>query len=491
MALWTKSIRVRLTLAYTLLTLSTLLIFAAVSYYYTGRTLSENLDISLRNEVRWVRDFIQPQASKIKPGRQSIDNLLERRVREPLTALKRIDIDTLAEETDEIWNQIFRHTLHTPKKTYIQFADRKGNVLYRSYNLATDTLMLADTIPSGSILVATGYLNGEPIRVAATRDKNFSYIVGYPQSELRDLLDGLYGIFLILVPIAVAVSVVGGLALANRALQPVHDITTRARRITAENLDQTIPVRNQRDEIGQLALTINDMIRRLRDSFAQMRQFSADVSHELRTPLTVMRGEMELTLRNPKKVDEYRSVMESSLEEILRLSKIIDNLQTLAKADQGTIELNFSEVNLHDMAQELYEDGEVLAAQKNITVTMRENTPITIVGDRGRLRQLFLNLVDNAIKYTPEGGHVWIAVRRDHGAAIFEVVDTGIGIPEEEKEKIFNRFYRVDKARSREQGGSGLGLSIAKWIAELHRGSIHVASEAGKGTRFTVTLPLN
>ena len=247
MALWTKSIRVRLTLAYTLLTLSTLLLFAAISYYYTGRTLSDNLDISLRNEVRWVRDFIQPQANKIKPGRRSIDNLLEKRAREPLAAFKKIEIDTLAEETDEIWNQIFRHTLHTPKRTYIQFADRKGNVLYRSYNLATDTLMLADTIPSGSILVSTGYLNGEPIRVAATRDKNFSYMVGYPQSEVRDLLDSLYVIFLILVPIAVAVSVVGGLTLANRALQPVHDITMRARRITAENLDQTIPIKNQRD----------------------------------------------------------------------------------------------------------------------------------------------------------------------------------------------------------------------------------------------------
>ncbi len=437
-----------------------------------------------------MRDFIQPQAYKIKPERRSLDNLLEKRVREPSTALKPTEIDTLTEEADEIWNQIFRHTLHSPKKTYIQFADRRGNVLYRSYNLATDTLVMADTIPQNSITVTTGYLNGEPIRLAATRDKSYSYLVGYPQGEVRDLLDSLYFIFLLMVPVAVGVSVFGGLALADRALAPVHQITTRARRITAENLDQTIPLKNEKDEIGQLTTTINDMIRRLHDSFAQVRQFSADASHELRTPLTVMRGEMELCLRNPKTTDQYRRVLESSLEEILRMSKIIDNLLTLAKADRGSGEVTFSEVDLKALVDELFEDSVVLAEQKEICVELKEASPITIVGDRVRLRQLLLNLVDNAIKYTPERGHVWLSIRREDGMAVFEVQDTGIGIPTAEQEKVFNRFYRVDKARSRERGGSGLGLSIAKWIAELHRGSIGVQSELGKGSTFTVKLPL-
>ena len=491
MALWTKSIRVRLTFSYTLLVLSTLLAFGAVSYYYTGRTLSENLDISLRNEVRWVRDFTQTQGGKIKPGRRSIDNLLERRVREPWAALKPTEIDTLTEEADEVWNQIFRHTLHTPKKTYIQLADRRGNVLYRSYNLAADTLMMADTIPQNTITVTTGYLNGEPIRVAATRDRSYSYLVGYPQAEVRDLLDNLYFVFLLMLPIAVAVSVFGGLALANRALAPVHDLAIRARRITAENLDQTVPIRNEKDELGRLTATINDMIGRLHESFAQVRQFSADASHELRTPLTVMRGEIELCLRSPKTTDQYRRVLESSLEEILRMSKIIDNLLLLAKADQGVADITFSEVDLKALVDELFEDSVVLAEQKEICVEVTEASPIMIVGDRVRLRQLFLNLVDNAIKYTPEGGHVRLAVRREDGTAVFEVQDTGIGIPAAELPKVFNRFYRVDKARSRERGGSGLGLSIAKWIAELHRGSISVESEHGKGSTFTVRLPLS
>jgi signal transduction histidine kinase len=233
------------------------------------------------------------------------------------------------------------------------------------------------------------------------------------------------------------------------------------------------------------------MIHRLHQSFAQVRQFSADASHELRTPLTIIRGEIELALRSPKTPEEYRSVLESTLEEIMRLTSIIDNLLMLAKADQGTYHANFSEVDLKALVDELYEDSEVLAESKNIHVELRAGEPITIVGDRLRLRQLMLNLIDNAIKYTPDGGTVKLSLEGHNGSAVFAVQDTGIGIPLEEQEKIFNRFYRVDKARSRELGGTGLGLSIARWIAELHRGTIGVQSEPNKGSTFTVTLPTN
>jgi signal transduction histidine kinase len=250
-------------------------------------------------------------------------------------------------------------------------------------------------------------------------------------------------------------------------------------------------VRNAGDELGRLSITINDMIRRLHDSFARVRQFSADASHELRTPLTIMRGEIELGLRSPKSLEEYRELLESTLEEIMRLTTIVDNLLTLEKADQGTGGANFSEVDLQALVEELYEDTELLAARKSIAIRLRTSTPITIVGDRGRLRQLFLNLVDNAIKYTPDGGGVSLALERHDGAAVFEVSDTGVGIAADDLGKIFDRFYRVDKARSRELGGSGLGLSIAKWIAELHRGTITVRSEPRKGSTFTVTLPIN
>ncbi len=490
MAIWGQSIRVKLTVWYTLLVLSTILLFAGTSYYITKRTLSENLDISLRNEVGWVRELVQPQASKVKPSKRSIDAIMRSKApRQP--RLNPAPEDTTGQEADEIWNEIFRHTLQSRKKTYIQIVDRRGTILHRSYNIGPDSLTIRDTIPMYQTVVATGSLGGEPIRVAASRDRNFTFYVGYPVAELNELLESFFLIFLVLIPVALAVSVFGGFALAHKSIQPVVEITTRARRITAENLDQTIPIRQVGDEIGQLTSTFNDMIRRLRDSFNQTRQFSADASHELRTPLTIMRGEIELALRSTKTPEEYRRVLQSSLEEILRMSSIIDNLLMLAKADQGIYHAEFSEVNLRDLVEELYEDSEALAERKRIRVTLRRAAQITMVGDKVRLRQLFLNLIDNAIKYTPEGGSVTLSVEQQNGSAIFQVEDTGIGIPADEQEKIFDRFYRVDKARSREAGGSGLGLSIAKWIVDLHRGTIAVSSQINKGSVFTVRLPLN
>ena len=494
MTFWTQSIRARLTFWYTLLVLSSLLLFGGLSYYFTGRTLSENLDLSLKNEVRWVRNFIEPQANKVRQSKRSLDAVLRRQASPP-AALDATEIDTsaqdtTAEQTDEIWNQIFRHTLQSNKKTYIQFTDNRGTIIYRSYNLGGDSLAIRDSLEQEVTHVTTAQFNGEPIRIAALRTANFTYLVGYPVGEVSDLLDSLYVIFLVLIPIALAVSVFGGFALAKKSLRPVDDISTRARRITAENLDQSISVRNPNDEIGRLADTINNMISRLRDSFSQVKQFSADASHELRTPLTIMRGELELGLRSMKSPEEYHRVLESTLEEIVRMTVIVDNLLMLAKADQGTYTAEFSEIDLHTLVDELYEDSEVLAERKHIHISVKTNTPVTIVGDRIRLRQLFLNLIDNAIKYTPEGGTVTLAVDRKNSTALFEIVDTGIGIPHEDQTKIFDRFYRVDKARSRELGGSGLGLSIAKWIAELHRGSITVASAPQRGSVFTVTLPI-
>jgi heavy metal sensor kinase len=485
------SIRSRLTLWYTLVVLGTLLLFGGVSYYYTGQKLTENLDLSLQNEVRWVKEFIGPQASRVRPSKRSIDAMMRNRAAQPGRPGGLERDTTVEEEADEIWNAIYRHNIQSRKRTYIQFLDRKGAIIYRSYNLSSDSLVVRDSIPLNFPVVLTGRMTEEPVRVAAIRDANFTYLVGYPLAELRDLQDNLYLTFLILIPIAVVISLVGGYMLAKSSLRPVDDIVTQARKISAENLEMTIPVRNPRDEIGRLGTTINEMTTRLHESFAQVRQFSADASHELRTPLTIMRGEIELALRSTKTPDEYRSVLESALEEIMRMTAIIDNLLVLAKADQGRYHSDLSEVDLGTLMRELYEDTEVLALRKDIHVALSETKDICIVGDRLRLRQLFLNLIDNAIKYTPQGGSVTLSLGQDNGNARIAVSDTGIGIPREEQSKIFDRFYRVDKARSRDLGGSGLGLSIAKWIAELHRGTITVSSAPHEGSTFTVLLPLN
>ncbi len=247
-----RSVRTRLTLWYTLVLLSTLVLFGVLSYYFTGETLAQNLDRSLTAEARWMRDFIEPQANKVKPGRVAGDAIgttkLPPRIVGPLPP----EDDLATQEADEIWSQIFRHSLQSPKKTYIQFLDGRGAIIYRSPSLGPDSLVFPDTIQYNAITMTTSELGGQLVRIAATRDQNFTYIIGYPLSDLRDLLDNLYVIFLILIPIALAVSFIGGLALAKKSLQPVDEITRHARRITAENLDQVIAVPNVDDEIGRL-----------------------------------------------------------------------------------------------------------------------------------------------------------------------------------------------------------------------------------------------
>jgi heavy metal sensor kinase len=489
---WYQSIRTRLTLWYTLLVLVTLVGFGLAAYIYTRNQLSNNLDLSLRNEVRWVKDFISPQAGKVKPSKQSIDALLRKKSQQlPQRIVGPVLPDPHEGEADEIWNHIFKHSLVSAKKTFIQVEDKRGEIIYRNFSLGVDSISTPEKIPFDSTSVITTSLSGEQLRAAIYRDKNFTILVAYSLGDLGDVLENLFSILLYLIPIAVGLSTLGGLYLANKALAPVHDVTTRARKITAENLDQSIPIRNTDDEIGRLVSTMNDMIRRLHDSFAQTKQFSSDASHELRTPLTIMRGEIELALRNEKTPEEYRTVLSSTLEEILRLKTIIDNLLTLGKADHGILEMKLEEVHLDALIKDLYDDSEMLAEIKHISVELKKTEPITIVGDKGRLRQLFLNLVDNAIKYTPDGGHVSISIERQNGSAVVEVEDSGIGIPQEDRQKIFDRFYRVDKARSRAMGGTGLGLSIAKWIVEMHRGSITVESEMNKGSKFSVRFPIN
>jgi heavy metal sensor kinase len=483
-----RSIRAKLTLWYSFVVLTTLGAFGIVSYVYTSEQLSENLDRSLSNEVKWVNNFIKPKASKVKPSKKFTSKKKPPPVEEPPA-----DVDTLDEfgdADDEIWTQIYEHALINPKKTMIEVVDTSGAIIFRSFTVGEESLMIGD-VPSGTVTITTVRSSaGEDLRVAATSGDRLRIYVAYPLAELKEVLENLFAIFLVLIPIALAVSVAGGWLLAYKSLRPVDLVTRTARRITAENLDQRIPSREIDDEIGRLVSTLNDMIARLHTSFGKIKQFTVDASHELRTPLTIVRGEIELALRQQKAADEYRRVLASIHEEVVRLSAIIDNLLLLSRADLGQDDVRFEDVDLQALVQELYEDGETLAAGKEISLAMLRTEPVTLKGDKIRLRQLFLNLVDNAIKYTPERGSVSLALDRENGMARVAVSDTGIGIAPEEQQRIFDRFYRVDKGRSRDMGGSGLGLSIAKWIAELHHGRIDVASVPHRGTTFTVYLPL-
>ncbi len=494
-----RSIRFRLTLYYSLIVGGTLLGFAVVSYFYTEQNLLSSLDRSLYQEVVTIKNYIEPQAKKVRLKKQrtrqkpqaSIDKKLSTEAVRRSDEVEMKNVDSIDVEFDELWNKIYEHSLQVSKKQIVQIRDRNGDILYKS-GLGKEENITFDDVPQDiTKLVTIWNAQGQPLRLAVSQDRTMKVYIAYPISEINEVLGNLFSIFLLLIPIAVVISIGGGWFLAARSFKPVDDITRTARAITAHNLDQRIKSSGVDDELGRLVATFNEMISRLQLSFAQIQQFSSDASHELRTPLTIMRGELELALRSKKQSpEEYRTVLSSSLEETLRMSSIIENLLSLAKADVARPTANFSDVWLRPIIQELYEDSTMLAENKHITVTLGTLDDALILGDAVRLRQLFLNLIDNAIKYTAENGLVEISLFREGTNVKVRVKDTGMGIPTEDLAKIFDRFYRVDKARSRELGGSGLGLSISKWIVDIHGGTISVESEINVGSIFTVLLPL-
>jgi heavy metal sensor kinase len=281
--------------------------------------------------------------------------------------------------------------------------------------------------------------------------------------------------------------------LADRLVIPIVEMTNAARTINADNLSRRLPSTGHRDELNQMVVAFNQMLERLDNAFRKMRLFSGDASHELRTPLTILRGETEVTLRWAKTPEEFRDMLRSNMEEIDRMERIIENLLTLAKSESGEMVLDIKRFSLSDMILALYMQSKTLAESKKLSVNLRIEVEeeLLVLGDELRLRQLFLNLIANGIKYTPEGGALELVLLREGLSARVDVRDSGIGIPVEAQPFIFDRFYRVDKARNRMDGGSGLGLSICKAIAEAHDGRISVTSSPGQGSTFSVLLPID
>ncbi len=305
-------------------------------------------------------------------------------------------------------------------------------------------------------------------------------------SELRRLLVLLVTAFVLVALVALGGSVV----LLRRALRPVEEITRSAERITSHSLSERLPVPNSGDEFEHLSQALNGMIARLDDSFQHNRRFLADASHELRTPLTILRSELEaMVQRQHFKADE-RVTADNLLEEVERLANIVENLFALSRLDAGDARSEHSRFDLAKLVAVTSEQMWLLAEDKGLTISCQTPEPVTVEGDRARLKQVIVNLLDNAIKYTPSGGAIKLSVAARGNEAVFEVDDTGIGIPQDAQQQVFDRFFRVDAARSRQIGGAGIGLSIVKAICSAHNGRVTVESQIDRGSRFTVHLPL-
>jgi heavy metal sensor kinase len=308
-------------------------------------------------------------------------------------------------------------------------------------------------------------------------------------AENDEQLAELLAILLLLGPLGICCTLGAGYVLARQALAPVERMTAIAEEITATQLDRRLHEPNPDDELGRLAHTLNGMIARLERSFEEVRRFTADAAHELRTPLAILRNEAEVALRVPRESGQYRECLENMLEEIDHLSRLSEVLLFLFREDAGLGASTDDILNLDQIVRDVADDIQVVAVERNLQLLVEADEPCQVSGSEQQLRRLLFNLLDNAIKFTPSGGSIGIRAERQKGLVRVIVSDAGIGIAPEHLPRVFDRFYRVDSARSRRTGGHGLGLSICKSIAEAHQGSVELRSQPGIGTQAILTLP--
>jgi heavy metal sensor kinase len=375
----------------------------------------------------------------------------------------------------------------------LQVSDGQGNWLYRSTVMSDYGVPRPSTVPKR----ATEFTGRDvPLRIWTQQVTvgGESYLIqsAFEMDDFYEALQHFELLLLISIPSLLVCAAAGGYWISTRALAPVDQITQTARTISAQNLSSRLVVPDTGDELQRLSETLNGMLERLDAAFKKVTQFTADASHELRTPVAVMRTRAELALRKARSADEYRDVIAEVLAELEKTSALLDQLMFLARADSGAETLHFAATDVSEVLREACHQGSALAEAKQIG--FQEQIPgdsLWIQGDASSLRRLFLILIDNAVKYTPANGNVAVSLQRNDGYAIAQVRDTGIGIAETDLPNVFERFYRADKARTRESGGVGLGLSIGRWITEVHAGTIEVQSSPGRGSMFQIRLPIS
>lgn len=452
------SIRWQLTLWYSGVLAVVLAAFGAAIYVLMRRHLLERVDAGLDEELSDVLSEVRPA------GRRD----------EMLVWLDR------------------RFSRHEGFDFQVTMLD--GERIFHNPRLADRTLPIPDlTTVDEAVYTTTARTDGARQRVVSIRVSGTEgeLIVQVARSleafdhELGELLAAL----LITGPATLGVALLGGYFLARRALAPVDRMTKTAARVSARRLDERLEVANPNDELGRLAQTLNAMIERLENSFRQMQRFTADASHELRTPVAIIRTEAEVALGKPLDDKEKQELLSDILEECLRLTWITDQLLTLSREEAGLLQPVNESVDVSSLVERVVDMMRPLSEIRRQTLTCRTCGKIAVLGDPTRLRQVFYNLIDNAIKYTADGGTIHVAAEANGQSVVVRVRDNGTGIPPEHLPRVFDRFYRVDKARSRAGGGSGLGLSIVKSIVTAHGGRVDVDSKAGEGSTFTVALP--
>ena len=458
-----RNVRSRLTLWYVLVLAGLLALYAGVASLFLFLSLREDFDRNLLEDLETVEGMLAKEPNGGVSLHSSHPDAAEPRIGHFI----------------EVWS-------------------REGSLLYRSAALQDQSLGSAPVTDEGlrDPSPSTARLpNGTRVRVASSvyhvEDRRVVVRVAYNQEALWRELGEFGEVLLLGFPIAVLLAGFGGYALARKALSPIDSMATQAKKISAERLGDRLSIENPEDELGKLGSVFNAMLGRLQAAFDQLRRFTADASHELRTPLTAIRSVGEVALQDQRSPAEYRDVIGSMLEEVDRLTRLAESLLALSRADAGHLQLQREEIPLLRISKEASSLVEVLAEEKQQRIDIEGDANLLVSADRLILRQAIVNLLDNAIKYSPLGSRILVRVRSGGDQQVFlDVIDQGPGIPGEHQPYVFDRFYRVDKARTREWGGAGLGLSITRWAVEAHGGEITLESEEGRGSTFQVSLPV-
>ncbi|MHB8652871.1 MAG: HAMP domain-containing sensor histidine kinase [Terriglobia bacterium] len=453
-------IRVKLTLWYFAVLAVTFAVFGTVAYFVMRHSIVVTVDKSLRDQAVGIRALIM-------------------RIPNP--------------NSDKVGHELREHAELAEESNLWQVSDKDGHWIFRS------TLMERYGVPvssAGKPALETRRFKHRPFRMLTSEvpvgGETYFIQVATPMHEVFEALEDYRWLLLLLSPALLIFASAGGYWMSRKALLPVDEISRAAQSITHQNISKRLLVPQSHDELQRLSETLNGMLDRLEAAFRKIIQFTADASHEIRTPVSLMRTTAELALRKPRTEEGYREALAQILKELERTSVLIEELMLLARADSGTQMLNIETLDLSETLRDVCNEGRTLAEGKEVDIRWEIPTaPLLVEGDPNALHRLFLILIDNGVKYTPENGQVTMSLKTRNGFAVTEIHDTGLGIAEADIPHIFERFYRADKARSRDSGGAGLGLSIGRWIAEAHGGTIEAESTLGRGSLFRVRLPLS
>lgn len=484
------STRGRLTVSYAILLVGTMVVFSAALWVGRSKTATQQL---IANEAYRLADtvLVTIQAAQQQNTRLTYVDSSDR----TSPAIK------ATKEMADVLDPLPGYFIVLAKSGQLLYLSTLGRLLSGDdqTELLRGVLQIGDDKNDNAAVIVGVRADSTRLLAVARRNltpgANISRVVAALPTTTAELPPQLLvGTMIMLAPVIILVSIAAAYLVVGNVFSPVDQLINEVEAITdGRSLHRRLPADSSNDELARLSLTVNAMLTRLETSFAALRRFTADASHELKTPLTVLRADVERAMHPQTNRGERMVALEEALQEIARMSDLVNSLLTLARADEGRFDIHRTPVDLEPLLREVYETAVILGEDAGLTLSLTSLEAATVMGDRTRLRQLLLNIVTNAIKYTPRGGHVEVSATRRAGDEIaISIRDTGIGIAANDLPHVFDRFWRADRARSRasERGGFGLGLAISQWIVQAHGGTITVQSRLGRGTVFTIVLPI-